>query len=228
MFAPQANSYPVVPPNYGGIGNGYGTPLYPPAPPSPQPSPYDPYYNQQARLQEMLRQQQQAVNGVAQSTQVQQPPAPPQITVVAVDNEQQAIDAAADLTGTPQLFVLRDDSGIFAKRFNVKDATVNFTKYVKDTRGEKVPDGKPAEQVNEAFQAVTKSFTTQLNDIQKAISEIKESLKNVQSSRDSKSFGPKQSSNERNYGSNSTDGASRERPVNDNGGFGSPRSAVEE
>jgi len=205
-FNPQATSYPpypVTPPAYGGV---------PMPPPSPQYNPYDPYYAQTQRLQQMVQQQQAAVAPPAQAA-----PTPPAVIVEAVDNEQQAIEAAADLTGRPQLFVMRDDTSIFAKRFNVGNGKVDFTRYVRDARGEKASVGESAQTVNIAMEAVVKSFTAQLNDIQKDIADVKESLKNVQLARDSKSAGAVQPAAEKRAVSSSTNGGAGSRPVDDYG-----------
>jgi hypothetical protein len=206
----QTPQYPVTPPAYGGVPN-YGAAGAAQVPPV-MANPYDPYYAQVVRLQQMTAQQQAAVNPPAPA----QPPVP-QVSVVGVDNEQQALDAPADLTGTPQLFTMRDDSAIFAKRFNVKNAKVEFTKYSRESNGAAVQGMETAEPVNSIMTDVIKSFTTQLNKIEKDLTDVKESIKNVQFSRNSQPVSAVQPATQNRVVASPADGGAGARSVADYG-----------
>jgi len=181
-------------------------------------NPYDPYYAQQARLNQMVAQQQVQQQG-QQGTQPIVQPQQPQISVIGVDNEQQALDSPVDLTGIPQLFTMRDDSAIYAKRFNVKNATVDFTTYkrISGPTSATTPAVATETPDNTALLDVIGKFTTQLNSIQKDIVDVKEALKNVQSTRVGQSANASKPAAERNYGPSTTSSGSGSRPGDDYG-----------
>jgi hypothetical protein len=180
-------------------------------------------------MEAFQRQQQQAAQ---QPTSSAQPVAPPQIPVIGVDNEKEARDATIDLSGTQQIFVMRDSTAIFAKRFNVSNAKIEFETYEKKA--------KPADVQTDLFESASQTekappasalldmvgkFTNQLNEIQNEIKHLREDVKNVQSARNSKlDSGPKPT-NEGNRGASAENGSGGQRSVGNNGnagGTGSP------
>lgn len=201
MMPPQNNGYygsgGYVP--YGAASQGMAMPI----------NPYDPYMQQAQRLQQLTANQQQA--NMAQQPQVAEPPP---ISVLGVETEQQALDHPVDLRGIPQLFTMRDDSAIFAKMFNVKNATVDFKKYVRvgkdDPASEKTPAGGLSPTSIDAVLSQVKKFEDALQKIQNDITDIKQGQKNVQSGGNSQHAGGNQPSNKNNSQSGSGNGAGRQ------------------
>jgi hypothetical protein len=202
---------------------------------APQQPLYDPYIAQQQRLQQMMAQQQQAQQ--AQSQQMAPAPttAPPQVVVVGVDNEKEAHDAAVDLSGVQQVFARRDGSAIYAKRFNVSTAKVDFEIYEKKKVQEATQTDLFDSTKNNVFapapstsmlDVVTK-FTERLDEIQNGLSETKteikklrEDVKNDKFGRNSQVDNRVKPANEGNNGSSASNGSTGQRPGGNNGNAG--------
>lgn len=154
----------------------------------------------QQQPQQSLQPQQQAA---AQPTQAQSP-------IMAVSNEQQARDYPADLSGALQMFVLQDDSAIFAKRFNTATALIEFEVYEKRI-AEKPTTDSVSIQDNSFLLGIVGNFSTKLEDMYTEIQELRKDVQNngSQPNVNSKPNGKQKPTDAASNAADTGDGASR-------------------
>jgi hypothetical protein len=163
----------------------------------------DPYQ----RLKE-LEAQQAAIRSQQQLQQPQQSqPQPTNGGIMRVDSEKQAMDCPVDFSGSLQMFVLNDESKIFAKRINPSNAKLEFSVYEKRGDAAVGADNAMGGVDTTALISMVGEFSKKLNDIQNEIKTLRKEFNNgaAKSNVNNKSNRRNEPQNALNFGSGSED-----------------------